>query len=62
MSSEVPSNKHRVGDYTHKVNYGELLIDWKQTDPKITLSLKDVKGDVFIQHALTLSEISPYKK
>lgn len=57
---EVAPNKHRVGNYTHSVNYGELLIDWQQTDPAITLSLKDVKGDIFTQHTLKLSEISPY--
>ncbi|XPF94090.1 alkaline phosphatase D family protein [Colwellia sp. RE-S-Sl-9] len=57
---EVAPNKHRVGNSTHKVNYGELLINWQQTDPTITLSLKDVKGDIFTQQALKLSEISPY--
>lgn len=59
---EVSPNKHRVGNYTHSVNYGELLINWQQVDPAITLSLKDVKGDIFTQHALKLSDISPYKK
>lgn len=58
---EVSPNRHRVGDYTHSVNYGELLINWKQVDPTIHLRLKGVKGDVFSQHTIKLSEISPYK-
>lgn len=57
---EVSPNKHRIGDYTHSVNYGELLVDWKQQDPIISLSLKDVKGAVFTQHKMKLSNISPY--
>ena len=59
---DVSPNKHRVGNYTHKVNYGELLINWKLTDPLITLSIKDVNGKVFTKNSLKLSEISPYKK
>lgn len=57
---EVSPNKHRVGKFTHSVNYGELLIDWQQANPSITLSLKDVNGDVFSQQVTTLSTISPY--
>lgn len=57
---EVSPNKHRIGDYTHSVNYGELLVDWKQQNPIISLSLKDVKGNIFTQHKMKLSDISPY--
>tara|TARA_R110002050_G_scaffold115049_5_gene231012 strand:- start:14 stop:1066 length:1053 start_codon:yes stop_codon:yes gene_type:complete len=56
----VSPNKHRVGSYTSDVNYGEILIDWNDSDPKISLKIKDVKGDVFTYHNLTLSEISAY--
>lgn len=57
---DVSPNTHRIGNFTSKVNYGELLIDWQQVDPVIKLSLKDVQGKVFSQKALTLSAISPY--
>lgn len=57
---EVSPNKHRVGKFTHSVNYGELLIDWQQADPGIKLSLKDVDGKIFSQQNISLSSISPY--
>jgi alkaline phosphatase D len=56
----VSPNKHRVGTYTSDVNYGEILIDWDVSDPKISLKIKDVKGDVFTQHTIKLSDISVY--
>ncbi len=57
----VSPNKHRVGKFTSKVNYGELLIDWEQVDPLITLSLKNVDGSIFSQKNIALSSISPYE-
>ena len=59
---EVSPNKHRVGNFINKVNYGELLIDWQQVDPQITLNLKDVDGKVFSHQKMPLSSISPYEK
>jgi len=56
----VSPNKHRVGAFTNKVNYGELLIDWQPKDPTITLRLKNVEGIVFTQHIINLSDISAY--
>ncbi len=56
----VSPNKHRVGDFTSKVNYGELLINWQLNDPTITLRLKNVEGNVFTQHLINLSDISAY--
>ena len=59
---EVSPNKHRVGNFINKVNYGEILIDWQQVDPQITLNLKDVEGRIFSQKKMPLSSISPYEK
>jgi alkaline phosphatase D len=56
----VSPNKHRIGDFTNKVNYGELLIDWQLKDPTITLRLKNVVGTVFTQQVVNLSDISAY--
>ena len=58
---DVSPNKHRVGDYTHNVNYGDLSIDWQQADPAISLKLKGIDGKVIMQSAFSLSSISPYK-
>jgi alkaline phosphatase D len=58
---DVSPNKHRVGDYTHNVNYGDLSIDWQQADPAISLKLKGIDAKVIMQSAFSLSSISPYK-
>ncbi|WP_166420766.1 alkaline phosphatase D family protein [Pseudoalteromonas sp. Z1A8] len=58
---DVSPNKHRVGDFTHNVNYGDLSIDWQQTDPTISLKLKGIDGEVIMQSDFSLSSISPYK-
>lgn len=58
---DVSPNKHRVGKFTHDVNYGDLSIDWQQTDPAISLKLKGIDGDVIMQSQFSLSSISPYK-
>lgn len=58
---DVSPNKHRVGSFTHNVNYGDLSIDWQQTDPTISLKLKGVDGEVIMQSDFSLSSISPYK-
>jgi len=58
---DVSPNKHRVGDFTHQVNYGDLSIDWQKPDPAISLKLKGLDGKVIMQTNFVLSSISPYK-
>jgi alkaline phosphatase D len=57
---QVSPNKHRVSNYTDKVNYGFFVVDWAQHDPSIHFGLKDVNGTVVMQHNISLSSISPY--
>ncbi|ALS33403.1 alkaline phosphatase D [Pseudoalteromonas translucida KMM 520] len=57
---DVSPNIHRVGDFTHQVNYGDLSIDWQQADPSISLQLKDIDGKAIMQSQFKLSSISPY--
>ena len=57
---EVSPNKHRVGNFTHKINYGYLNINWQIQDPQINFGLKDVNGKVINSTELTLSSISPF--
>lgn len=56
----VSPNENRVGDFTSQVNYGAIEIDWQKSDPLIRFGLHDVKGDIVIQHTVTLSSLSPY--
>ncbi|MEW6991929.1 alkaline phosphatase D family protein [Colwelliaceae bacterium 6441] len=58
----VSPNKHRIGNFTSKVNYGEISIAWQQSDPTITLRLKNVDGEVFSQQTMRLSSLSPYHR
>ncbi len=58
---DVSPNKHRVGDYTHEVNYGDLTIDWQKADPTIRIALKGIKGDEIMHTEFALSTISPYQ-
>lgn len=58
---DVSPNKHRVGQFTHEVNYGDLSIDWQQEDPAISLQLKGIDGKTIMQSQFSLSSISPYK-
>jgi len=57
----VSPNKHRIGNFTSKVNYGALNIDWKKEDPVITLGLYDEAGDVLNEHRFRLSTLEPYQ-
>ncbi|WJG09608.1 alkaline phosphatase D family protein [Aliiglaciecola sp. LCG003] len=56
----VSPNQHRVGDFTHSVNYGILNIDWQQPDPSIEFGLKNAQGDFVMRQQILLSSIRPY--
>ncbi|MFD2167093.1 alkaline phosphatase D family protein [Thalassotalea euphylliae] len=55
---DVSPNKHRVGDYTHDVNYGFIEVDWKKDDPSVSFGLKNVVGEVTHHQQLSLSALS----
>lgn len=59
---EVSPNKHRVGKYTHKVNYGFIDIDWSKSDPLIHFGLKNINGAVVNSTEFALSTIRPFDK
>lgn len=56
----VSPNKNRLGDFTHKVNYGVINIDWQPKDPLITFGLRNEVGDKVMEQQFLLSSISPY--
>lgn len=59
---QVSPNKHRIGQYTANVNYGSINIDWSLEDPLVSLSLKNVDGEVVNEHRFRLSTLEPYKE
>ncbi|MGX5914027.1 alkaline phosphatase D family protein [Aliidiomarina sp. Khilg15.8] len=57
---DVSPNKHRIGQFINKVNFGALNVDWKKEDPLVTLGLYDEAGDVVNEHKFRLSSLEPY--
>lgn len=55
----VSPNQHRIGAFTHDVNYGFIDIDWQKKDPLIALGLKNVDGNIVIKHQFQLSSLQP---
>jgi alkaline phosphatase D len=47
-------SKYRIGGMPYGDNFGSVLIDWEQANPKITLQLRDEFGDVQIAHSFRL--------
>ncbi|PWW36442.1 alkaline phosphatase D [Idiomarina loihiensis] len=58
---DVSPNKHRIGQFINKVNYGALDVDWEKDDPVVTLGLYDEEGDVVNEHRFRLSTLEPYE-
>ncbi|NTS78135.1 alkaline phosphatase family protein [Catenovulum sp. SM1970] len=54
----VSPNRHRHGNYTDKINYGFIDINWQQADPLLTFGLKNQQGKVTHQQRLNLSALS----
>jgi alkaline phosphatase D len=51
----VGPNTHRILDSYLGANFGTLEIDWDQPDPSLTLSVRDVEGQVRVSHTVALS-------
>ena len=51
----VEINRHGISDVVRNNNFGLITIDWSQSDPAITLEIRDEKGTPRIQHGITLS-------
>lgn len=47
----------RLGGYYTEDNYGLLRIDWRETDPEITMEIRDVDNDLVLQNTIRLSEL-----
>jgi alkaline phosphatase D len=51
------SNRHRVATMNWGDNFGLITIDWDQPDPRISMQIRDVDGDITIQQKIRLSTI-----
>lgn len=52
-------NEHRVGVLYTAHNFGMLHIDWDAKDPKITLQICSVNGEVVLQAHTTVGKLQP---
>lgn len=50
-------NRYRQGLTFFDVNFGAILIDWKQTPPVVRLQVRDEKGGVILQQRLKLDDL-----
>ncbi len=51
------TNRHRVATMNWGDNFGVITIDWDQPDPRISMQIRDVDGDITIQQKIRLSTI-----
>lgn len=51
-------NKHRIGIMSHGDNFGIVTIDWSD-DPKISLQVRDIEGEIALKESLPLSLLTP---
>ena len=52
-------NRHRVATMNVGDNFGLVEIDWERADPRISLQIRDVEGDIAIQRKISLSILKP---
>lgn len=52
-------NRRRVMTMNKGDHFGFITINWNEADPRIALQIRDIDGDVRIQHKLKLSELKP---
>jgi alkaline phosphatase D len=53
------ANRHRVATMDIGDNFGLVEIDWERADPRISLQIRDVEGDITIQRKISLSFLKP---
>ncbi len=53
----LEANRHRVATMNWGDNFGVIAIDWDRPDPRISLQILDVDGDIRIQQKINLSTI-----
>lgn len=51
-------NRHRVATMNEGDNFGLVTIDWRLTDPVVTLQVRDLAGEVTIRSKIRLSTLN----
>lgn len=59
LNWENEPNRHRIGLKYFGPNFGMLVVDWEQSDPVLRFQVRNVDGDVVLQHRVRLSELRP---
>jgi alkaline phosphatase D len=52
-------NRHRIAMMPHGDNFGLVTIDWSTADPKITVQVRDVDGEIALKESFPLSLLKP---
>jgi alkaline phosphatase D len=52
-------NRHRLGTMTHGDNFGFITIDWSAPDPRVSLQVRDVHGEITLKDTVALSLLKP---
>ena len=52
-------NRHRLGTMTHGDNFGFIAIDWSAADPKVSLQVRDIDGEITLKDTVALSLLKP---
>jgi len=52
-------NQHRVGAKFFAENFGMITIDWTADDPVLRCQVRNIAGQVVLQHRTWLSELRP---
>lgn len=50
-------NRYRVSSMSYGDNFGVIQVDWTLEDPKVSLQIRDVDGDIIIQQKFPLSTL-----
>jgi len=56
---EPETNRHRVASMAHGDNFGFITIDWDAADPRISLQVRDVDGEITIKDTVPLGHLKP---
>lgn len=52
-------NRHRIAMMAHGDNFGFLTVDWSAADPKISVQVRDVAGEIAIKESFPLRLLKP---
>lgn len=54
---KVEPNRYRVGEVVPENHFGQIVIDWSQADPEISLQVINLRNEVRLDHQVRLSAL-----